>query len=601
MASIEIADAYVALTTKMPGVKRDIENELDGVDAEGAGGKIGEGVGKGLTNKQAAIAGAVGGIFASVANMAAGALSDLIGDAVAQSDATDKFAQTLDFAGLDTTAIDTAIAKSKAYADSTVYDLSTIQNTTAQLAANGISNYGELTEAAGNLNAVAGGNQDTFASVAMALTQTAGAGKLTTENWNQLADAIPGASGRLQDALANAGAYTGNFRDAMAEGQITADEFNAALLELGNEPVAVEAATSVSTMEGAVGNLSASITGVLADAFTAIKPALTGFTSLLADFISNSDVFIPVISGLAVALLVALAPAIWAAVTATWAFTAALLANPLTWIVLAVAALVAGIVALAMNWDTVVAWITEVWSGFIGWITGVIDGFVGWWNGIWAAVGKWIGDVWNNIVTGVTNYFKLLWLGLQLIGAAIANWWNGLWSGIGSFFGGIWEGILGAIRNVQNGFSLVFNAIGNIVRGAFEGVANFVRGVINSVIDAVNGVIGGINGVAGAVGGALGINISIPKIPRLASGGIIQGSSTGTLAVVGEAGRGRDEAVLPLPADWRENGLGGGGGGLRDGDPVVIVIDGRQFNGYVKGQAAQVTSAAFGPMSGGRR
>ena len=80
-----------------------------------------------------------------------------------------------------------------AIADDTVYGLDDIQNTTAQLAANGIGNYMELTEAAGNLNAVAGGNADSFKSVAMMLTQTAGAGKLTTENWNQLADAIPGA------------------------------------------------------------------------------------------------------------------------------------------------------------------------------------------------------------------------------------------------------------------------------------------------------------------------------------------------------------------------------------------------------------------------
>ena len=115
------------------------------------------------------------------------------------SDSTDKFKQTMGFAGLDTTAIDKATKATRAYADSTVYDLSTVQNTTAQLAANGIRDYVDLTEAAGNLNAVAGGNADTFNSVAMVLTQTAGAGKLTTENWNQLADAIPGASGKLQE------------------------------------------------------------------------------------------------------------------------------------------------------------------------------------------------------------------------------------------------------------------------------------------------------------------------------------------------------------------------------------------------------------------
>ena len=75
-----------------------------------------------------------------------------------------------------------------------MYGLSDIRNITAQLASNGVPNYEKLAEAAGNLNAVAGGTADTYKSVGMVLTQTAGQGKLTTENWNQLSDAIPGAS-----------------------------------------------------------------------------------------------------------------------------------------------------------------------------------------------------------------------------------------------------------------------------------------------------------------------------------------------------------------------------------------------------------------------
>ncbi|PWG65085.1 phage tail protein [Bifidobacterium callitrichidarum] len=203
------------------------------------------------------------------------------------SDSTDKFKNTMSFAGLDTAAVDKATAAARKYADDTVYDLSTIQNTTAQLAANGITNYTELTEAAGNLNAVAGGNSDTFKSVAMMLTQTAGAGKLTTENWNQLADAIPGASGKLQEALAANGAYTGNFRDAMADGEITADEFNQALLQLGMSDVAKEAATSTQTMEGALGNLEAAITGGLTDAFNLVKPLVTGAIGKAAETVSD--------------------------------------------------------------------------------------------------------------------------------------------------------------------------------------------------------------------------------------------------------------------------------------------------------------------------
>lgn len=227
---------------------------------------------------------------------------------------------------------------------------------------------------------------------------------------------------------------------------------------------------------------------------------------------------------------------------AMWAMNSAILANPITWIVLAIVALIAAIVLLALNWDQVVAWISDVWGGFIGWLTGVIEGFVGWWNGIWSAVGQFISDVWNNIVNAVTNYFTMLFIGARIVGNQISNWWNGLWSGIGSFFGGIWEGILGAIRNVQNVFGIVFNAIGHIVRGAFNGVVSVVRGVINGIIDAVNGVIGGINGVAGAIGAAVGVSISIPRIPRLAQGGITSGPM---LALIGDNPGGR-EYVEPV-------------------------------------------------------
>lgn len=192
------------------------------------------------------------------------------------SDSTDKFVSTMNFAGIDTANVEKASKAARDYADRTVYDLSTIQNTTAQLAANGIKDYTGLTEAAGNLNAVASGNADTFGSVAMVLTQTAGAGKLTTENWNQLADAIPGASGKLQEAMKANGAYTGNFRDAMEKGEISADEFNQAIMQLGMSDVAKEAASSTKTMEGALGNLEAAITGGLTDTFNLIKPAVTG-------------------------------------------------------------------------------------------------------------------------------------------------------------------------------------------------------------------------------------------------------------------------------------------------------------------------------------
>ena len=239
------------------------------------------------TTKAAAFGSAIGGLAVKGVTALWDTVKGFAGDVVNMSDSTDKFMNTMSFAGIDTKAVQAATKETRKYADATVYGLDDIQNTTAQLAANGIGNYMELTEAAGNLNAVAGGNADSFKSVAMVLTQTAGAGKLTTENWNQLADAIPGASGKLQEALLKNGAYTGNFRDAMAKGEITADEFNQALLDLGMTDVAKQAATSTSTIEGAMGNLEAAVTGGLTDAFNLFKPAVTGGINAAATAVTN--------------------------------------------------------------------------------------------------------------------------------------------------------------------------------------------------------------------------------------------------------------------------------------------------------------------------
>ena len=216
------------------------------------------------------------------------ALSGLVDDAIEASDAMAKFGQTMSFAGFDPQVIEETQAAVQKYADSTVYDLNTIANTTAQLGANGVKDFEALVEATGNLNAVAGGNAQTFESVALALTQTAGAGKLTTENWRQMTNQIPGAAGVLQEALKTAGAYTGDFQEALKKGEITAEEFNAAIMQVGTEPIAVEAAASVQTFEGAVGNLKATAVSALQAIIDEIgMENITSFLTTVSDLIAT--------------------------------------------------------------------------------------------------------------------------------------------------------------------------------------------------------------------------------------------------------------------------------------------------------------------------
>lgn len=249
--------------------------------------------------------GAVAGLVADIAMRAVDAFVSLGREALNAADSLTKFESTMSFAGFDTAQIEASKQAVQDYAARTVYDLETVANTTAQLAANGVKDYVGLTEAAGNLNAVAGGNASTFQSVAMVMTQTAGAGKLTTENWNQLADAIPGASGKLQEAMLQNGAYTGNFREAMEQGQITAEEFNQAIMQLGMSDFAVDAASSVSTIEGAVGNLKATIVDGIAGLLTdgGGMEAITGFINGITSVLQNAGQYIgPAIDGIKTAI-----------------------------------------------------------------------------------------------------------------------------------------------------------------------------------------------------------------------------------------------------------------------------------------------------------
>ena len=270
--NFELGTAWLQLSVSGKGISKDINRELGGVDTSQVENKITSGLGGAFKTAAKVGAVALGGLTAIGVG---GFLADVTKQAFAASDATDKFKSTLDFAGLDGSQIDNLAKSTKKYADQTVYDLGDIQSVTAQLAANNVKDFDKLAEAAGNLNAVAGGNKETFKSVGMALTQTAGAGKLTTENWNQLANAIPGASGKLQEALLKNGAYTGDFRDAMAKGEITAEEFNEAILELGMTDVAEQAAASTSTMEGAWGNFEATMVSGVKELVDGAKPMLT--------------------------------------------------------------------------------------------------------------------------------------------------------------------------------------------------------------------------------------------------------------------------------------------------------------------------------------
>lgn len=450
--------------------------------------------------KFGAAAGAVGGLVSSGIGMAVDAIGDLTGDIIEASDSADKFKSTLNFAGLDTGTIDALTASTQTYADQTVYSISDIRNVTAQLAANGVQGFDKLAEAAGNLNAVAGGNAETFSSVGMVLTQTAGAGKLTTENWNQLADAIPGASGKLQEAMLKNGAYTGNFRDAMEKGEISADEFNQAIMDLGMTDVAKEAATSTSTIEGAMGNLEASVVGVGMTILDQFKGPLTSGISMLAQGISGlSGVFTglvqtigPILSQIGTTFQTAFQPVV-EIVQSQLLPTLQPLMSALQNLGNAIMPIItAAIQTIAPVLSTLVSNIGQTMSVIATAVTPVINNIASLIQAVLPAIQSAF-QIWGTYIQGVIN---AVFPFIQTIVTSVMNVVNAIISTVLAAINGDWSGVWEGIQNIV---SSVWNGIQSIVSGAI----NAVSGVISSVLSGISGIFSSVwNGIKGAVSSA---------------------------------------------------------------------------------------------------
>lgn len=558
-------DAEINTSDWNAGVK-DIESgssqiETSARQADGALSNVDKSASKSSSGfgKFGAVAGAVGGLVSSGISKAVDAISDLTGDIVEASDSADKFKSTLNFAGLDTGAIDALTASTQTYADQTVYSISDIRNVTAQLAANGVQGFDKLAEAAGNLNAVAGGNAETFSSVGMVLTQTAGAGKLTTENWNQLADAIPGASGKLQEAMLKNGAYTGDFRDAMADGEITADEFNQAIMDLGMTDAAKEAATSTSTIEGAMGNLEASIVGVGTTILDQFKKPLTDSMSFVAERISGlSGVFTglvqtigPILSQIGTTFQTAFQPVVGIVQSQLLPALKPLMSSLQNVGNAIMPVIMAAIQTIAPVLSTIVSNIMQTMSVIATAVTPVINNIATVIQAalpaiqsvfqIWGStIQSVINAVFPYIQTVITSVMDVINAIITTVLAAINGDWSGVWEGIKNIASSVWNGIKSIVSSAINAVSSVISSVLNGISGIFSSAWNGIRGAVSA---AWNGIT---SAVSSGVSSMMSFITSIPsRIMGVFSGAgswllsaghnIIQGLINGITNAIGGA------------------------------------------------------------------
>ncbi|VPK55234.1 TMP repeat family [Streptococcus pneumoniae] len=264
--------------------------------------------------------------------------------------------------------------------------------------------------------------------------------------------------------------------------------------------------------------------------------------------------------GLATAAEFAHSVAAGVATAATWAFNAALavLTSPITWIIAAIAALIAIGVLLYQNWDTVVEFAKTAWQGLCDFISGICRAIGEFFSGLWTKlqeifepIGQWFGEkfqqawdaivnifsgigewfsgvfqgAWDaivNIFTPIGSWFGQRWADVTSALANIGAWftdifqkaWTGLtniFSKLGLWFGERWADVTSVLANVSSWFGNMFTSAYNAVKNAFSSIGGFFSGVWSTVqsifVNAgqkVGSAVGGafrsaVNGVLGTI------------------------------------------------------------------------------------------------------
>lgn len=272
------------------------------------------------------------------------------------------------------------------------------------------------------------------------------------------------------------------------------------------------------------------VIGVIGVIAGAVGNVLMPIISVVVSVVST---IIGVVSGI-VANIIGVVAQIIAVVVGIVAIIINIVANLISVIVGIVTGIISVIIGIVTTIINVVMGVITVIVNIISTIIGVVAGII---SAIIGIVGAVIGVV-VGIITTIVNVVS------GIIGGII-----GVVSAVVNTIVAVFQGIIGVITGI---FNTIANAIGSIFRGIaktigniINGIVNIVKAPINFIIDGINGFIGGINKIKipDWVPGVGGKGINLPKIPKLAVGGIVESA---TIAMIGESGR---EAVLPLDSN----------------------------------------------------
>ena len=376
----------------------------------------------------------------------------------------------------------------------------------------------------------------------------------------------------------------------------------------------------IPSIQSAIGGAVDSVIPILSTVWEGIKQGAKTAGDMISLVKDNWSWLAPVIGGV-VGAIVAYKTAVAIATGVQWAMNAAMTANPVGIIVVAIGALIGGLVVLynkcegfrnvvnaafgaistaakyvweniKIVWSAVSPFFTKIWEGIKAAVSVLKVHLIGMFKTAWET----IKFCWGNVI----NFFKTIWETIKGIFSAVKSVlsgdWQGAWDAIkgivdtwGAFFSGVWEGIKNVFGSVGDWFGSVFTSAWEMVKNAFSSVVGFFQGIWDTIKNMftsigttiADGISGAFKSVINAVikfaGGLInnfirGINWAIDKINN------IPGVNISKLT----------EISLPMLAK---------GGIIRRGGDVIVGERGPEMLSLPRG--AQVTPLPAGATSGG--
>ncbi len=392
--------------------------------------------------------------------------------------------------------------------------------------------FEETTALAGQLDKQGLNSSQMLSGLSRSLVNLAKDGEEPAEAFERTIDEMEGfiASGDRAAAIDLAGKVFGTrgasqFVGALESGSIALDDIvgSAGMTEdtivgLGEETADFAESWQLvkNGAQQALEPLGSAVFDTLGGALESVMPYLESFGQWAAEHPDD-------VQAVAVALGV-LAAGLGVAAAAQWVMNSALLASPITWLIIGIAALVAAIVILIMHWDEVVAWmqgvwatvsewfkgtwdsisakVSEVWAAIVAWVQGAIEsvretitnvltGIASWWSETWEAIKTTASGVWDAIVTWVTDKINAIRDTIALVLAAISAAWTAAWNGVRDAAKAVWDAIKLATTTAINAVSSVVSSVMGRVLSGWRNIWDSVKAAAAAVWDAIKAVVRG--------------------------------------------------------------------------------------------------------------